>query len=141
VSRHAWCCVALALLAPALTACGSKEKKEPPDPVLVTQIGDHKQVELSPQAASRLGVETVPVRKAAQGRTAIPYSAVLYDSDGSTYAYTSPRRLVFVRERIRVERVDGQTALLSRGPPVGTAIVSVGASELWGAEYGGIKEN
>jgi hypothetical protein len=142
VRRRAWCCVALALFAAALTACGSGEQESGrDDPATVSQIAHHKQVALSQKAADRLGVQTVPVRKAAQGRTAIPYSAVLYDSDGATYAYTSPRRLAFVREPITVESVDGRTALLSQGPPVGTAIVSVGASEIWGVEYGGIKED
>ena len=33
-------------------------------------------------------------------RVVIPYSAVLYDADGATWMYTSPKPLVFVRQDI-----------------------------------------
>ena len=32
-------------------------------------------------------------------------------------------------------RIDGDAAMLSSGPPVGTAVVTVGSQELFGTEY------
>jgi hypothetical protein len=60
---------------------------------------------------------------------------VLYDADGRTYTYTSPKPLVFVRHPIRVIRIQGARALLSSGPPAGTRVVTVGSQELYGSEY------
>jgi hypothetical protein len=42
--------------------------------------------------------------------------------------------LTFERQRIGVERVTGDLAVLSEGPPVGTSVVTVGAALLYGAE-------
>jgi hypothetical protein len=33
------------------------------------------------------------------------------------------------------------SAFLTRGPPVGTRVVTAGATEIWGAEYGDIEED
>lgn len=64
----------------------------------------------------------------------VPYGAVYYDSGGTAWVYTNPKRLVFERRRIGVERVVGNLAVLSDGPPVGTPVVTVGAALLFGAE-------
>jgi hypothetical protein len=99
---------------------------------------------LTKSAAQRLDVRTVPARGAVvSGRTriVIPYSAVLYDADGATWTYTSPKPLVFVRNDIRVDSIEGRTAVLRDGPAAGTAVVTVGAPELWGIEYGEISED
>ena len=66
----------------------------------------------------------------------IPYAAVLYDLHGETWVYTNPEPLVFVRQPITVDFVDGDRAVLLDGPPAGTAIVTVGAPELFGADTG-----
>jgi hypothetical protein len=71
----------------------------------------------------------------------IPYSAVLYDPDGSTWTFTSPHPLVFVRRPILVARIVGDRVFLTRGPAPGTRVVTVGATEIWGVEYGGIAED
>ena len=98
---------------------------------------------LSEEAAERLGIETATVGDAnvesAAGETAmrkvIPYSAVLYDVNGGTYVYISPEPLTFVRAPITVDNIDGETAVLLDGPSTGTAVVTVGAAELFGAEF------
>lgn len=69
------------------------------------------------------------------GRTVVPYSAVLYDSHGETWVYTSPQPLVFVRHRIEIDHIEGNRAVLRTGPPVGTTVVTVGAAELLGTEF------
>jgi hypothetical protein len=97
-------------------------------------------VTLTPDAAKRLDIQTVPVlEQQAAGNahpgTTIPYAAVIYDPNGETWAYTNPQPLVFVRQSITVDRIQGELAVLSSGPPPGTPVVSVGAAELLGTEY------
>jgi outer membrane murein-binding lipoprotein Lpp len=98
-----------------------------------------QQVQLTEQAMRRLGITTGLVQAAArpgQGtRTTIPYSAVVYDADGSTWTYVNTAERTFVRRSITVRVIDGSTAILTSGPAVGTAVVTVGAPELLGAEY------
>ena len=96
-------------------------------------------VTLSQKAAERLGIETAAVEdQEAGGEPAkvLPYSAVLYDANGDTWTYTNPEPLVFVRHEISIDRVEGELAILSEGPEVGTKVVTVGAAELIGTEFG-----
>lgn len=95
---------------------------------------------LTAQAAKRLGIQTTPVRDAQVGgklRKVVPYSAVLYDLHGETWVYTSPSPLTYVRASIAVDSIDGDLAVLSEGPPSGTAVVTVGTPELYGTEFEG----
>jgi hypothetical protein len=69
-------------------------------------------------------------------RKVIPYAAVLYGVHGETWVYTNPEPLVFVRSPITIDYIDGDLAILSEGPEVGTTIVTLGATELLGAETG-----
>jgi hypothetical protein len=136
-----WMLVAVVLLAVPLVACGQETAEaghEPPAVVEPVEGQAVSRITLSQRAAERLGIETDPVQEAtADGQqTTIPYGAVLYDAEGVTWAYTSPEPLVFVREEIVVDRIDGDRALLSKGPPSGTPVVTVGAAELWGVETG-----
>jgi hypothetical protein len=136
--------IALTLVAGvlALSACGgSSESPAPADPAKITKLaGGVNRITLTPAAAKRIDVKTAKV--ATDGAdTVIPYSAVLYDPDGATWTYTSPKPLVFVRADIAVDRIEGARALLTKGPAPGTAVVTLGATELWGVEYGGIQED
>jgi hypothetical protein len=70
-------------------------------------------------------------------RKVVPYGAVYYDGKGYAWVYVNPKPLVFERQRVGVERVVGDLAVLSDGPPVGTAVVTVGAAMLYGAEIFG----
>ena len=74
------------------------------------------------------------------GRTVIDYSALIYDANGAASVYTSPEPRVFVRAPITVDHIDQGQAFLTQGPPPGTAIVTVGAPELYGID-GGIGGN
>lgn len=112
----------------------------------VQRIGDTglTGVVLKPSAAKRLEIRTAPadaVFVRGTRRTVIPYTAVLYDSTGDTWTYTSPRPLVYVRRNIRIDEIDGGVAVLSKGLRPGTRVVTVGSAELWGIEYGEIKED
>jgi hypothetical protein len=137
----------LAILAVALllSACGGKADQAGEAPAVVEQVGgtNVNRVTLTPKAAERLDIQTAAVRSDGKraDRTVIPYSAVLYDANGDTWTYINPRPLVFVRRDISVDRIEGNSAVLSAGPPVGMAVVIVGADEIWGVEYGGIEED
>jgi hypothetical protein len=115
----------------------SNEEASTSEPATVEPIKgtDLSRVTLSAQAARRLGIKTAPVAREGGHRTVIPYDAVLYAADGKTFTYTSPKPLVFVRHAISVKDIKGDRALLSAGPPIGTAVVTVGSQELFGTEY------
>jgi hypothetical protein len=68
-------------------------------------------------------------------RKTVPYSAVIYWIDGGTWVYTQIGRLTYSRSRVEIAEVDGTVAVLKRGPPTGTRVVSVGAQELLGSEF------
>jgi hypothetical protein len=50
--------------------------------------------------------------------------------------YTNPERLSFVREAITIDFIERDQAYLLEGPEVGTAVVTLGAAELFGTETG-----
>jgi hypothetical protein len=91
-------------------------------------------VTLTEEAADRIDVQTETV-ESSNGALTIPYAAVLYDPAGDTWTYTSPASLTFVRAPIDVDKIVGDRAFLSDGPPAGTDVVVVGAAELLGTEY------
>jgi len=125
-----------------LAGCGTATAADPP-PATVTQIAGSQvqRLQLTAQAIQRLGITIQPVREMpaaggnARARKAIPYSAVVYDTDGSTWTYVNTAARTYVRQRVTVTEIRGQTAILSSGPPVGAAVVTVGAAELLGTEY------
>lgn len=133
------------LMALGLPGCGSGSggeaaSREPAD-VVPIKGSKLSEVKLTAQAVKRVGIQTAVIQQVAATRggrveTAIPYSAVLYGADGKTFAYTNPRPRVYVRAPITVADIQGNRALLSSGPRVGTTIVTVGAPELYGTEFG-----
>jgi multidrug efflux pump subunit AcrA (membrane-fusion protein) len=64
----------------------------------------------------------------------VPYSAILYDFQGDTWAYSNPEPRVFIRHAVAVEHVDKDLAILTEGPPLGTRVVTAGATELLSME-------
>lgn len=125
---------------PLLSAAGDAVAKvaKPAGPSLVEPITGTKlsRVTLTQKAAERLDIKTVKITVDGSGMMSAPYAAVLYDVKGNAWVYTNPGRLAYVRHAIVVGSIKGEHALLKEGPPVGTEIVVVGASELYGAESG-----
>jgi hypothetical protein len=127
-----------------LAGCGGPGTPADPAPAAVKAIpgSSVKQVQLTQRAERRLGISTQPVRAATVSQSGrrithkvIPYSAVVYDNDGSTWTYVNTTVRTFVREPIAIEAIEGDVAVLDRGPAVGAAVVTVGAPELLGTEY------
>lgn len=95
-----------------------------------------KKITLTQRASERLDIKTAQVAVDAAGIITAPYAALLYDRHGKTWAYTNPEPLVYVRHAVVVESIKGGVAFLKEGPPAGTVLVVVGASELHGIESG-----
>jgi RND family efflux transporter MFP subunit len=66
----------------------------------------------------------------------VPWAAILHDIHGSAWLYEKPQAQTYQRRRVEVRHVTGETAVLARGPDVGTEIVVDGAAELFGTEFG-----
>ena len=130
----------LAVLALAtLTGCGraGEAPASAYEPANVTTLSgsDLKQVTLTEEAARRVDLRTVPVRRSGSA-SVIPYAALIYDGKGASWVYTSSEPLTFVRVAVVVSSIDGDSALLTTGPTEGTPVVTVGAAEVYGAELG-----
>lgn len=69
-------------------------------------------------------------------RLIVPYAAVIYDVNGATWVYTNPKPLVFIRQSISIDYIEGDLAFLTAGSSAGTKVVTVGGAELYGAETG-----
>jgi len=66
----------------------------------------------------------------------VPYSSILYDMYGSAWVYQNTEPQVYVRRRVELNYVLDELAILTRGPAVGARVVSAGAAELFGTEFG-----
>jgi hypothetical protein len=137
--------LALALVGLVLSACSEGGTEGvlagEPAPVTVSTIegSDLKLVQLVTRSAERLGIQTEPVRQDlvdGERRLVIPYAALLYDEHGDTWVFTNTEGLSFIRQSVIVDRIVGDLAILTDGPTSGTLVVTLGASELYGAETG-----
>lgn len=67
---------------------------------------------------------------------AVPRAAVLYDIHGGSWLYVAFPAHEYRRQRIEVLQTQGESIVLSRGPGPGTQVVTAGAAELFGTEFG-----
>jgi len=141
--RHRWVIVLLIMtcLLSACTSSTNKADESAPAKVEPIEQTGFSRVILTADAAKRLGIQTTPVSDTQVGGTlekVVPYSAVFYDVHGATWVYTNPQPLTFVRGSVKVDSIDDEDrAILSDGPPTGTAVVTVGTPELYGTEFEG----
>jgi hypothetical protein len=134
----------------ALGGCAQADERIPDqDPTNIVSVQavsgtNLNEVTLSAEAIARddlqvrpLAVTTTipPTGKPIQVMS-VPFTAVIYDSSGGSYVYIAKGPRTFVRTPITVQSIDGDNAILSSGPDEGAPIVTVGAPELLGAEYG-----
>jgi RND family efflux transporter MFP subunit len=66
----------------------------------------------------------------------VPAAALLYDIHGGTWVYVNSEPHVYRRQRVELIQVEGGTAVLARGIAAGTKVVTDGAAELFGTEFG-----
>lgn len=140
MTRHRWVLTGIAVAALALGACnsssgGASAPKTEAIRIEEDEVSGLKTLTLSDKAAERLGLETAQVAGTGSAMT-IPYAAVVYDASGKTWTYVNESGLTYKRAEITVSEIDGDTARISAGPPAGTAVVTIGAAELYGAEIG-----
>ena len=112
------------------------EEEEAEKAAKVEKVGDQSKVILLEEAAERLGIETAEVAPLPAGGESVPYSAVIYDAEGHAWVFTTGEELSYVKAPITIDRIDGDRAILTEGPPAGTEVVSQGAAELFGVEDG-----
>jgi hypothetical protein len=146
--RHSkrWLAILGLLIAiPQLSACtptSAEAESGGAEPATVEHVEGSEEVSrltLTPKAVERLGIQTTPLSEATvagKKRKVIPYGAVLYGADGKTSVYVTPAPNTYVRAPITVDFIQGDRAVLTTGPAAGTAIVTVGAAELYGTETG-----
>jgi hypothetical protein len=126
---------ALSLVACSKAATSSEYNIDPAAKVVpVAGQGNLHLVTLSAEAVTRLAVQTTAVGPGKPER--IPFVAVIYDPQGQSWAYAVTGERTYQRVPIVIDRIDGDTAVLKSGPAAGTSVVTAGAPELLGAEYG-----
>ena len=137
--QRRWMVTALVVAGLALAGCaktsGDAELVGPAKLAPVAGTDEVQQITLTPKAVERLDLQMAPIAQEG-AELVIPYAAVVYDADGKTWAYTSPKNLTYVRSPITVARITGDKAFLSTGPAVGTNVVTVATAELYGTEAG-----
>ena len=77
----------------------------------------------------------LPLRSS-QEHLVVPRTSVLFDALGGTWVYEAREGGVFERQRVTLIDMVGDFAVLSQGPPLGTRVVTTGAAELFGTEFG-----
>jgi hypothetical protein len=133
-------CAATAGAAGLLLAAGcSSAPTAPQQPTArMEQVGHAAvpSVVLTPLGAARIGVLVRPA-KTRGAEIAIPYSALLYESDGSTAVYVNTGRLTYTRYLVTVDNIIGNLAFIKPGQlPADATVVTQGAEELLGVQNG-----
>lgn len=128
-----------------LTACGGENASEAENevkPATVEAVAGTNlhRVILTAEAAKRLDIQMAPVAiaviKGVQ-HNVVPYSAIIYDPDGKAWVYKKIGPLTFIRTPIVIDTIENNLVSLTDGPPLGTEVVKVGVSELYGTEFEG----
>jgi cobalt-zinc-cadmium efflux system membrane fusion protein len=111
----------------------------PPTATLLAATVDLYYQLANPEGRLRPG-ERMTVRVKLQGASeqrVIPWSAIMHDINGGTWVYENTAPHTFVRRRVQVKYiVDNLAALETGGPTTGAKIVTAGAVELYGTEFG-----
>ena len=89
----------------------------------------------TPEIGQRVAV-SLPVRGATAESLVAPHAAVLHDFHGGAWVYEQTAPQTYVRRRVSVARVVGADAVLASGLRAGTKVVTSGAAELFGTEFG-----
>jgi hypothetical protein len=77
----------------------------------------------------------LPLKSTEVGRV-VPESALLYDIHGTTWVYEDLGDNVYLRRRVQIARHIADRVVVSRGIGEGAKVVTAGAAELFGTEFG-----
>jgi RND family efflux transporter MFP subunit len=77
----------------------------------------------------------VPLTGTQQGLV-VPEAAVLYDIHGDAWVYEDLGGNAYARRRVQIARHAGDRAVIARGIAEGARVVTAGAAELFGTEFG-----
>jgi hypothetical protein len=124
----------------ALTGCQVGAQGADAEPAEVATVdaaedGGPATLTLTERADRRLGIETTPVATDAGGLV-VPYAALVYGTDGSTWVFVRTAPQTYQRTPVTVADKTGDQVRIPSGPPAGTEVVTVGAAELIGIETG-----
>lgn len=87
------------------------------------------------RVGQRVGV-TLPIAGSTTDGLSVPTSAIVRDIYGGEWVYARTAPDSFVRQRIEVASTQGDRAILARGLAPGADVVTAGAAELFGTEFG-----
>lgn len=122
-----------------LAGCAAVKSESAPAgeaPASLEKVGsDLNRLTLTEKAVERLGLTTEKVTKGKDGLE-VPYAALVYDGAGKTWVYTAPEPRTYIRAAVTVDQITGDKVQLRSGPAAGTEVVTLGAAELFGAEFG-----
>lgn len=139
MKSNRWQAAVLVMMIPLAVACSDVEVAESsydaPATLKEVKGTDLMEVTLTDRAVERVGLTTEAVTAGPEGLV-IPYSAVIYSADGTTWVYKVVKGTTFVRTEVAIARIDGDRAFLVTGPEAGTKLATVGATELYGTENG-----
>jgi membrane fusion protein, heavy metal efflux system len=96
-------------------------------------VVENSNVELRP--GQRVSVRLKTLNKHSSALT-IPWSAVVVDIYGGNWVYTQETKNSYKRQRVFIDHVDSNLAVISNGPSEGSDVVVNGALELFGVETG-----
>lgn len=108
--------------------------KADPGAASVDQFYEVTGAGVSLRPGQRVTVE-MPLRAFEKGLV-VPDSALLYDLHGSTWVYVDQGNNTYVRRRVDVARHVAGKIVIARGLAEGTPVVTRGAAELFGTEFG-----
>lgn len=125
----------------AVTGCASASAPggtSGPPAARVVRLGGSKDlsVVLSPAGARRIGVQTAKVAGGSSGDLQFPYSALVYEPDGTPAVYVNVGPLEYTRYFVSVDSINGGTVYVKSGVRNGMNVVTQGAEELLGAQNG-----
>jgi hypothetical protein len=66
----------------------------------------------------------------------VPEASVLYDIHGDAWVYEDLGSNAYARRRVQIARHAGDRAVIARGVTEGAKVVTAGAAELFGTEFG-----
>src|SRR5262245_34405475 len=111
--KHAWIIASLLAACLPLAGCAKNEKAEEAleSPAKIERPNGEDapaKITLDKEAAERIDLKTATIEeieaKGAKLKT-MPYSALLYDKEGETWAYAIPAEDTYTREKLKVDRI------------------------------------